>query len=121
MTHSKSVNRPLLREQASVVASRFSLSVDRLNALDALTGKSSFVTPSLHPAPYNGLIVDLPPGIENIADAYGADLSRQPLREAAAKIGRLYCTLLPAQYRRVNGVFYTPIRRWTPFVGQKCG
>jgi hypothetical protein len=95
--------------------------VDRLNALDALTGKSSFVTPSLHPAPYNGLIVDLPPGIENIADAYGADLSRQPLREAAAEIGRLYCTLLPAQYRRVNGVFYTPIRRWTPFVGQKCG
>lgn len=72
---------------------------------NALVGKLNPVAP----ARYNGAVVEHLPGIDTIAESFGAELSRQPVWQAAAEIGRLYCSLLPTKHRRLNGVFYTPM------------
>jgi len=58
--------------------------------------------------PYAGSMSDIAGDSRELAGSIGTDLSRQPVEQAAAEIGRLYCSLLPARHRSSHGVFYTP-------------
>ena len=63
---------------------------------------------SIRVAPYAGMLLDLDPEVAAIAAALGADFAALPMPEAAAKMGRLYCLLLPSDHRAAHGIFYTP-------------
>ena len=50
----------------------------------------------------------LPAMHEAEAHAMGAELSRLTPRDAAFRLGQLYCSMLPEAHRGANGIFYTP-------------
>lgn len=59
-------------------------------------------------AAYGGKLVHLGADVAASADALGTGLGKLSVTTATDAIGRLYCSLLPSEHRRTNGVFYTP-------------
>ena len=50
----------------------------------------------------------LKPEAASRARAMGTSLGTLPPREAAARLGQIYCSMLPTEHRGANGIFYTP-------------
>lgn len=53
-------------------------------------------------------LADLSPFTVADAAAFGRDLARLPVADAAAALGRLYTQALPPAHRAEHGIFYTP-------------
>lgn len=58
--------------------------------------------------PGNLPMAELSTGALADARAFGRDLARLPVPEAAAALGQLYTQALPAAHRTLHGIYYTP-------------
>ncbi len=119
------IDRRIARDLAACVAVEHRLAFARAFALTATTAYAASLPDgvSLPEVPAAVALTPLHDQAKSAATQLGAGLTGLPPDEAAYLLGCIYTSVLPADFRAMHGVFYTPpeIVRYTLDMAERAG